>query len=220
MKRIKLLALVLIFLPAFTGCSSLVTAYRQPPIQIIPDMDDQPKYKPQAAAPFFADGRTSRPPVAGTVIHGLEDGAYISGNHAFYANLKINRDETFYTGKIGDSYTGQNPLPLTEAVLRRGQERFNITCANCHDRVGTGQGIVVLRGHPPATNLHDDRIRTMPDGQIFNTITKGLRNMMPLGHQISPEDRWAIIRYVRALQRSQNATLADVPEDQKGNLRK
>ncbi|MCS6885953.1 MAG: cytochrome c [Acidobacteriota bacterium] len=211
---------LLILAASCIGCSSLVKAHREPPLQIIPDMDDQPKYKPQAAGPFFGDGRASRPVVAGTVVYGLESGRYVSGNYAFYAGIDIERSETFYTGKEGDKYTGKNPLPLTEAVLKRGQERYNVTCANCHDRVGTGQGMVVLRGHPPATNLHDDRIRNMPDGQIFNTITNGLRNMMPLGHQISPEDRWAIIRYIRALQRSQNATLADVPDEQKGSLRK
>ncbi|MBL8148803.1 MAG: cytochrome c [Blastocatellia bacterium] len=210
------IAIVLVGL--LSGCS-LVKSYRQPPLQIIPDMDDQPKYKPQAEGSFFADRRTSRLPVPGTVPHGKK-----KTNFAFYADKEINRDdETFYNGKAGDYWSQDNPLPMSAEILKRGQERYNITCANCHDRAGTGQGIVFVRaqnlGQLPPTNLHDDRIRTMPDGQIFNTITNGIRNMSGLGHQIAPEDRWAIIRYIRALQRSQNATINDVPVEQQGNLK-
>jgi len=162
---------------------------RRPPLEIMPDMKHQAKYLPQAGSPFFADGRASRRPVEGTVARG-----------------QWNDDAT-------------RPLPIDKATLERGQERFNIYCAPCHDRSGTGRGIVALRSSWLAGNLHDQRIRDMSDSQLFDTIAHGKRTMPGYRFQIEARDRWAIVAYVRALQRAWTGTLADVPPELRNELR-
>jgi mono/diheme cytochrome c family protein len=165
-------------------------------------MDNQPKYKAQAASPFFADGRASHLPVEGTVAHG-----------------QLKEDDALYTGKVGSEYVKIVPLPIDEALLRRGQERFNISCAPCHGRTGMGNGMVAQRalGALVPANLQDERIRQVPDGYLFDVITNGVRSMQSLRHQIPESDRWAIIAYLRALQRSQHAASSDVPAGEKIN---
>lgn len=167
------------------------------------NMDFTERFEEQEANPFFADGRAMRPIPPGTVARGFL------------------RDSTeFYFGRIGTvsgALVAQNPLPLTREVMARGQNQFNIYCAPCHSRVGDGQGVLSQYGYPAISSLHQDYLRTVEDGHLYEVITNGIRNMPSYAHQIRPRDRWAIVHYVRALQRSQNATAADVPA---GELRR
>ena len=165
------------------------------------DMHDQPKYKPLAASAFFEDGRSERPMVEGTVARG-----------------QLRSDELFYTGRSGKQPAEIFPVPVTRAVLSRGQERFNIFCSPCHSRLGDGQGMVVRRGFRQPPSLHIDRLRNAPVGHFFDVITNGFGAMPSYASRIPTEDRWAIIAYVRALQLSQHATLADLPADKRKQL--
>lgn len=183
---------------ALAGCGS---TSRRPPIEMFSDMRRQAKYLPQAGSAFFPDGRADRTPAPGTVARGEGKG-----------------DDAFHTG-IQDGAYVVNPLPVDRQVLERGQERFNIYCAPCHDRTGSGQGIVATRSSWLAANLTDQRIREMPDGQMFDTITHGKRSMPAYRFQIGERDRWAIVAYVRALQRASVGTLGDVPPELRSELR-
>ncbi len=165
------------------------------------DMHDQPKYKPLAASDFFPDGRAARPIPADTVSRdGLRD------------------DEELYTGKLGGKLVETFPVPITRQVLLRGQERFNIFCSPCHGPTGDGRGIVVRRGFPQPNAYHIERLRKSPPGYFFDVITNGFGRMQDYSAQIPVRDRWAIVAYVRVLQRSQDATLADVPPDERARL--
>jgi len=157
------------------------------------DMQDQPKFVPQRGTTFFADGRSARPQVENTV-----------------ARSQMHEDEYFYTG-LKDGKEGDGlPLPLTPELIERGQERYNIYCTPCHSRVGNGAGMIVQRGYRPAGNFHEDRLRNAPLGHFFAVITNGYGAMPEYASQVTPEDRWAIAAYVRALQLSQNAKQSDV----------
>lgn len=181
----------------------VVTACKQgaisekPPIHINPNMDSQNRYDDQAKSRFFADGKVNRLPVAGTVAtsEGVE-------NPIFY----YGKDEN---GKFVDV----GPLPITQELMLRGKDRFNIYCAPCHGHVGDARGIIVNRGFLPPPTFHSKKIRAYPDGRIFDVITNGFRNMPSYRHQIPEKDRWAIVSYVRALQRSQRAGATDVPAE-------
>ncbi len=186
----------------------------RPPIELFPDMDHQAKYKPQAESKFFADGRADRPIPAGTVPFGR------SADQADPAFLKA--DDVHYAGKNADgSFVRGFPADLTvnEALIRRGQGRFEIYCAPCHGKLGDGQGITKSYGMVATPTYHDDRLRTMPEGEIFNTITNGKNTMFPYADKLSPDDRWAVVAYVRALQRAQHATIDDVALEQRGGLK-
>jgi hypothetical protein len=172
----------------------LTTACRQ-------DMHDQPKYKPLGRSAFFEDGRASRPLVAGTIAQG----------HLY-------DDELLYTGKIGDKPAPTFPFPVTMDVLRRGQQRFNIYCTPCHDRTGAGLGMVVRRGLRRPPSFHIDRLRESPPGYFYDVIANGFGAMPDYAAPIQPQDRWAIVAYIRVLQRSQHATLADVPAGNRAEL--
>ena len=126
----------------------------------------------------------------------------------------------FNTGKMGDQWGTGIPLPVTRELMERGQQRFNITCSMCHGAAAGGNGITKQYGLATVVSLQDDRLRKMSDGEIFNTITNGKNTMMAYGPNIVVADRWAIISYLRALQRSQHATIADVPEDRRAELDK
>jgi mono/diheme cytochrome c family protein len=159
-------------------------------------MADQPRYKPLAESTFFGDDRSARPLVPGTVARG-----------------ELRADEPFYTGKSGGNLVTALPIPLTRELLQRGQERFNIFCAPCHGRTGEGNGMVVQRGYRRPPSYHIDRLRQTPIGHFFDVMTHGFGAMPDYAAQVPPADRWAIAAYIRALQLSQNATLADVPAD-------
>jgi mono/diheme cytochrome c family protein len=171
-------------------------------IHIIPDMDSQPKYRAQAANVLFRDGRAMRPPVEGTVARG-----------------ELRDEDDVYRGKDGDAWVATIPMPVTMSMMERGQNRFEIFCAPCHGLAGYGDGMVNQRADAlqegtwtPPSSFHTELVRERPVGQLFNTITYGVRNMPAHGPQIEVADRWAIVAYVKALQRSQYASIDDVPE--------
>ncbi len=176
-------------------------ASEDPPVIFFDHMNVQPKLKAQSPSNTFPDGRGMRP---------LEEGTVAVGH--------LREDDALNLGKEGDAYVARAPIPVDESTLRRGQERFNIYCTPCHDHSGGGQGLVVRRGYPPPVDLASERVRTMPDGQIFATITNGVRNMPAYRKQIPVEDRWAIVTWVRVLGRSQHASLADVPPEQRDHI--
>ena len=160
-------------------------------------MADQPRYKPLAKSEFFGDDRSARPAVEGTVARGaLQD------------------DELFNTGKIDGKVAEVFPFPETEAVFQRGRERFNIYCSPCHDRTGSGIGLVVRRGFRAPPSLHTDRLRQAPPGHFFEIMTHGIGAMPDYAEQVPPGDRWAIAAYIRALQLSQHAPAADLASAQ------
>ncbi len=166
------------------------------------DMHDQPKFIPLRPTEFFSDGRSARTLPEGTVARG-----------------HLNDDLAFYTGKGPDGKpVDELPFPATAAVLERGRGRFNVYCSPCHDRLGEGNGMIVRRGlrHPPS--YHIDRLRQVPNGYIFDVITSGFGAMQDYAAQIPPRDRWAIVAYIRALQLSHNATMADVPPAERARL--
>jgi hypothetical protein len=166
------------------------------------DMHDQPKYIPLRPSEFFADGRSQRPLVEGTVARGhLKD------------------DTAFYQGKGADGNPVTDfPFPITKDVILRGQDRYNIFCTPCHDRLGNGDGMIVRRGFRKPPSYHIDRLRQAANGYIYDVITNGFGAMADYSAQIEPRDRWAIVAYVRALQLSQNATVNDVPAEARGQL--
>lgn len=155
-------------------------------------MVDQQHLKPLAEDDFFKDGRGSRVMPAHTVARG-----------------QLNEDEQFFTGKIGDQLVATFPAPVTRQMIAHGRERFDIYCAVCHDRSGEGNGMIVQRGFPKPPSLHEQRLREAPVGHFFDVITNGYGVMYPYKARVSPEDRWAIIAYIRALQLSQHATPND-----------
>ena len=203
----------------------------QPPSEIFPDMVRQPKVRAQAPLGFFADGRGPRLPVAGTVPVGYEmpraktdatpPGVSEDAREESHMRVAFSAGTDYFnTGKMGNQWGTGIPWPVTRELMERGQQRFNITCAMCHGAAAMGNGIVKQHGLATVVSLQDDRIRKMSDGEIFNTITNGKNTMMAYGPNILVADRWAIIAYLRALQRSQHATIADVPEDQRAELDK
>jgi mono/diheme cytochrome c family protein len=165
-------------------------------------MYDQPKYKPQGASDFFADGRAARPGIPGTIPRG-----------------HLKEDGHLHMGKVDGKLASTFPFPVSRQVLRRGQERYNIFCTPCHDAAGTGNGMIVLRGLKRPPSLHEARLLDSPPGHYFDVMTNGLGAMQDYAAQISAEDRWAIIAYIRALQLSQRAKLADVPAERLRELR-
>jgi mono/diheme cytochrome c family protein len=209
--------LAVVSLAGFRGVKST-----KPPIEIFPDMDHQPRIDAQAPSTFFADGRSLRAPIAGTVPLGYSyPGSNLqneASNSPWDAHPGFTESPGYVqTGKIGAFYGNGIPFSkITPDVLMRGQQRFTINCQPCHGATGEGNGIVTKYGMVGVANFQQQRLRDMPDGQIFNTITNGKNTMAAYGPNITVEDRWAIITYIRALQKSQQTVLAGLPpEDQK-----
>jgi mono/diheme cytochrome c family protein len=165
------------------------------------DMHNQPKAIPLRESVFFRDGSSARPLVEGTVARGT-----------------LRDDAAFFTGKNGAVVLDALPFPLTAEVLDRGEQRFNIYCAPCHDTAGTGQGMIVHRGYRQPPSYHIDRLRTAPLGHFYDVMTNGFGAMPDYRAQIAPRDRWAIAAYVRALQISQHAAAADIPQEERQKL--
>jgi len=166
------------------------------------DMHDQPKYIPLRPSDFFGDGRSERQLTEGTVARG-----------------HLNDDAAYFEGKGPDGKPlPEFPFPVTKQVLQRGQDRFNVYCSPCHDRLGEGNGMVVRRGyrHPPS--YHIDRLRQVPDGYLFDVITNGFGAMPDYAAQIPVRDRWTVVAYIRALQLTHNANVSDVPADARSQL--
>ncbi len=194
------LVVLLISVMGFRGLPST-----RPPIEVFPDMDHQAKYKPQASSKFFADARADRPIPAGTVPFGR------NATKADPAFLKA--DDFHYAGKAADgSFARGFPVELTANLLVRGQGRYQIYCTPCHGALGDGNGITKSYGMAVTPTYHDDRLRAMAEGEIFNTIIHGKNTMMSYADKLSADEAWAVVAYVRALQRAHHATMDDVPD--------
>jgi len=174
--------------------AAAVTACRQ-------DMHDQPKYRPLRGSDIFADKRSARPFVPGTVARGT-----------------LREDTVLYTGKIGNDFVTEIPVAVTAELLARGQTQFQVFCSPCHGRTGRGDGMIVQRGFKKPSSYHVDRLRQMPIGYFYDVITNGFAAMSDYSAQVPPPDRWAIAAYVRTLQYSQYAPAADVPADKRPEL--
>jgi mono/diheme cytochrome c family protein len=207
MRHLSLLAVALYAL-MLSGCAGL--ASKSPPIEVWPDMDRQHKFGAQSENPLFSDKRAQRVPPEGTVAVGF-----------------LKEDTAFHTGRQGDMYVGLNPLfPYDKATLEHGQRKFNTYCAPCHGQAGNGGGIVGKRAGPvlvPSNLVNLDKangvvVRGYTDGEIYDVVSNGRRTMKGYKYQISARDRWAIVAYVRVLQR-QSGTLEDVPENLRSSLR-
>lgn len=206
------LAFVVVLLVSIMGYRGMIST--QPPLEVFPDMDHQAKYKPQASSKFFADGRADRPIPAGTVPFGRDSGQ----SDASY----LRADDFRYEGKLADGSFGRGfpaGVEVTETFIRRGKNRYEIYCAPCHGALGDGNGITKSYGMLVTPSYHDDRLRGMADGEIFNTITHGKNTMFSYADKLSPDDRWAVVAYVRALQRAAHGTINDVPTEQRGGLK-
>jgi mono/diheme cytochrome c family protein len=171
-------------------------------------MKYQPKLRPQAASNFFADGRADRMPPAHTVMRGM----FEDKDHHYNGD-----DDHLYHGKDANGQFAKGfPASVTVdmKLLERGQQRYTIYCSPCHGLVGDGQGITKRYGMGTTPSYYDDRLRNMPEGQIFDTITNGSASkiMLPYADKLTPEDRWAVVAYVRALQRAQQGKVADVAD--------
>jgi mono/diheme cytochrome c family protein len=191
----------------------------RPPIEVWPDMDHQAKYKPQAESKFFADGRADRAIPAGAVPYGRGVGGADSG--AIVQNPDyLAADQAHYAGKQADgAFVRGFPVEVTRQLLEQGQNRYQIYCAPCHGTLGDGNGITKSYGMVATPTYHDDRLRSMAEGEIYNTITHGKNTMFPYADKLTPDERWAVVAYVRALQRAAHATLDDVPLEQRGGLK-
>ena len=167
------------------------------------DMHDQPRYEPLEPSTFYADGMGSRRPVEGTVAVGsLDESGVLATGRAVGSNEPV----------------AAPPTPVDAALLARGRERYDIYCAPCHDRTGSGRGIVVQRGMKQPPSFHSERLVRQPIGHVYDVITNGFGAMYPYRTMVPVEDRWAIAAYVKTLQRAYGATLDDVPPDLRGQL--
>jgi len=207
---IVIILVALSWIPLALALRARVVKKTEPRIHIIPDMDNQPKVKAQSRFMLFADRRGMRPPVVGTVAWGS-----LIGDPA----LEFGRT-------ADDAWVEAIPVEMSMSLLERGRQRYDIYCSPCHGLSGYGDGMVAQRADQlqegtwtPPTSFHTDLIRERAAGHLYNTISNGIRNMPAYGSQIPIDDRWAIVAYVRALQRSQHATIDDVPADLQAQLR-
>ena len=192
-------ALVVIAVVSIMGFRG--TTFTEPPLEMFNDMDAQSKYKPQGTSAFFADGRTDRQPVTGTVARGF-----------------LRDDEFLHFGKDGEAWAKGFPMPVTRDLIDTGKAKYNIYCIVCHGGVGDANSVTKARGMVVVTSYHDDRLRDMLEGEIFNTVTNGKGLMGSYKDKLTPEERWAVIAYLRVLQRSQNASIDDVPQASRKDL--
>jgi mono/diheme cytochrome c family protein len=190
---ISVLMVVAIF--GFRGDTS-----KRTPFEIFNDMDHQPKFKAQNPSLFFADGKIDRAPVAGTVPFTVQA-----------------ENEYLTTGKIDGQWGRGFPMEITEELLERGRQRYDINCAVCHGKLGLGNGVTTKFGVNAVANYHSDLYYDMPEGKLYNTVVHGKGNMLGLPH-LPLEDRWAIVAYIRVLQHSQSADLNEIPEAERENL--
>jgi len=165
------------------------------------DMHDAPRYEPLEANTFFANGSASRMLVANTVARG-----------------QLNEDRHLYEGVVDGRPAQTFPMPVTADVMARGHERYDVFCSPCHGRTGVGNGMIVERGFRRPPSFHDDRLRNAPVGYYFDVMTHGFGAMQDYAAQVPVADRWAITAYIRALQTSRAATIADVPADRRADL--
>jgi mono/diheme cytochrome c family protein len=222
-----LLGVAMVAILGFRGSTSTA-----PPIEIFGDMVRQPKVRPQAPLSFFGDNRGMRPPVPGTIPIGYEmprpaapaapgEEAVPTGDETAAHKLAFSGGTDYLnTGRMGGNWGTGMPVPVTAQFMERGAERYMINCAICHGPTGAGDGIVRQYGLATIVSIIDDRITNMSDGEIFNTITHGKNTMLSYGGTVTVHDRWAIIAYLRALQRRERATAADIPPEARAELEK
>jgi mono/diheme cytochrome c family protein len=194
MSRPSLFALALTTLVAATGCRGETSA--EPPVALMRNMYFQPRYSNQGTSMFFEDKRQMRPPVEGTLAREMEISPVIGEGRTADGEGFVDAIPVAVVQRVGD----------LEKLVVRGQNRYGIYCTPCHDGLGAGNGLVIQRAQNQAfkpPSFHEERLRKMPDGQLFQTITYGANNMPPYGPQLPVDDRWAIVAYVRALQLSQ-----------------
>ena len=194
------LAPAVLALAVLAGCRGQTS--REPPFWIKHGMEFQAKFSAYGKNSFYADGRNMRHPPEGTVAAGL-----------------LKEDDAYWRGGPDTLHFSGNPLRITAGLMERGHERFEIYCTPCHGRTGEGNGMVIQKGLLKPPDFHEERIVSMPDGRIFHVITHGVRNMPSYGKQIPEEDRWAIVAFLRALQRTRRGVLEDVPEGERANLK-
>lgn len=181
-RRVLGLAGALAALTLVTGCA---------------DMKDQPRFRPLRGSEFFADGRSARPLVEGTVARGF-----------------LREDDRVYRGLDPDgTFVDRIPMAVDAATVERGQDRYGVFCAPCHSSLGDGMGMIVQRGYKQAASYHTDRLRTIEDGYFYDVITNGFGQMAGYASQVRPEDRWAIVAYIRALQLATHSDVATVPAE-------
>lgn len=249
----KLLTMLLV-LPALTATIAGVGGCRgertdKPPRQIFPDMDDQPRFRPQNETTFFADGRTQRQPVSGTVAYARWNGD-VTGDAFLESDWSkpileerarlIKSDRELYFGSVGDDpaqasfWTETIPVAVDRDVIMHGQQKFNIYCAACHGYDGNGLGMVGQRWSYPVPNFHDDKYqreagqteKTGRDGYLYHVARNGIPNelqpgyykMPPYSHALDEDDAWAVVAYIRTLQRAKRGTLDDVTEEERRRL--
>jgi len=191
--------LILATLVVLTGCRG--SSSDAPPVHINPNMDRQQRFEAQEANRFFEDGRAMRLPVAGTVARGF-----------------LKEDVEFWEGRSETGeYVEAIPMDVTMELMERGRDRYDIYCSVCHGLSGDGNGIIMTGdyGYVPAPTYHSDFLRAAPDGYLYDVVRNGIRSMPGYGQQVPVADRWAIVAYIRALQRSQHAAESDVPENRR-----
>jgi mono/diheme cytochrome c family protein len=208
------LALVLAVITVVSIAGYRGEHFAKPPFEIFPDMNYQDKVKDQQPSAFFADGNSARAPIPGTVAEEMP------AVNDYWATGKW--DDTHWGDGIPvhDAVDGGRPLQIDAPNMARGRERYTISCEVCHGAAGDGQGITSKYGLNGAASYHVDRLRQEPDGELFDTITNGKGQMLGYGYNVTIDDRWRIVMYIRALQRSQNAAYADASPDGQAQLDK
>jgi mono/diheme cytochrome c family protein len=204
------LILVVVIVVSFAGFRGGHSS--RPPMELFPDMNYQDKVKDQVTSAFFADGMASRPPIDGTVAFEMP------AQNDYWATGKWDISHWGDGIPVHAARDGARALQVDEADMNRGRERYTISCEVCHGATGSGNGIVSKYRLNGVANYHTDRLRQMTDGEIFNTITNGKGQMLGYGYNIAIDDRWRIIMYIRALQRSQNAALVDASPAEQAQL--
>ncbi len=225
MKYIFLSLLVIIFLVVgVAGLRGRHTPGR--PLEFFPDMVRQSKLKPQSPDKFFANGVSGQIPVEGTAPMGYNIPAHSAFSELTaetggkapedQPRLRYTAGPDYYdTGKIGANWGTGIPIEVTPELMERGRDRFTINCQVCHGGTGSGNGVTSKYGLNGIANYHDDKYLKMADGEIYNTIVNGKNSMMGYGANLTVRDRWAIVSYLRALQRSQLVKLTDLPADER-----
>jgi len=204
---LALLAITVVSIAGFRGHH-----FSKPPFEIFPDMNYQDKVKDQTTSDFFADGLAAREPIPGTIAEEMP------AQNDYWSTGKWNQSHWGDGIPVHEARDGGRELQIDPANMARGRERYTISCAVCHGAVGDGQGIVTQYGLTGVASYQTDRLRQMNDGEIFNTISNGKGQMLGYGYNIAIDDRWRIIMYIRALQRSQDATLNDASPDERQQL--
>lgn len=215
--RYFLTILLLVIITGIAIAGFRGSKFSKPPLEIFPDMDRQPRLKPQSEFSYWDDRRADRLPVAGTVTRGND----LDVKSVFEEDYKSDRfrNPSFYTAKDeSGEFLAKIPVPVTMEFIKKGREKYNIFCAVCHGESGNGNGVTTNYGVAGSMNYHVDNVRNMADGEIYNIIENGIRQMKGYGDKLEPEERWAVVAYVRALQKSQTAGLEDVPQAQRAKL--